>query len=57
MFKHEEYIQNGEIKVLQSTLRHLISRMEVIEEDHNHTKKMIAMILDNLNRRLSRVDP
>lgn len=52
----EEYIPNGELKILQNTLRHVIARLEVLEEDHHHTKKMVAMLLDNMNRRLSRAE-
>ena len=56
MFEKEEYIPNGELRILQNTLRHLITRIEVLEEDHYHTKKMVAMLLDNINRRLSRAE-
>ncbi|URQ72723.1 hypothetical protein M9C84_02595 [SAR86 cluster bacterium] len=56
VFEKEEYIPNGELRILQNTLRHLITRIEVLEEDHYHTKKMVAMLLDNINRRLSRAE-
>ena len=56
VFEKEEYIPNGELRILQNTLRHRITRIEVLEEDHYHTKKMVAMLLDNINRRLSRAE-
>jgi len=56
VLNREEYIPNEELKILQNTLRHVIARLEILEEDHHHTKKMIAMLLDNMNRRLSRAE-
>ena len=54
MFDREEYILNADLKILQNILRHSIVRIEVLQEDHHHTKKIVAMLLDNMNRRLIR---
>ena len=56
VLNREEYVPNEELKILQNTLRHVIARLEILEEDHHHTKKMVAMLLDNMNRRLSRAE-
>jgi hypothetical protein len=56
MFNREEYIHNGELKSLQLTLRRLIARIEVLEEDHYQTHRMVAMLLDNFHRRLTRAE-
>ena len=56
MFDREKYIPDGDLKILQTTLRHLISRIEFLEEDHYHSKRMLGMLLDNMNRRLSKVE-